>query len=184
MNEYIKSMRKYIGHERNSLDSAKPFDIQPVDPYREFVDRQIAESWAGPYVISKGFLHDTRTQGGFTALEDGAVIGYILYNIVDSDCEITVLESIHEGRGVGRALINAVQQIAEKKNCRRLWLVTTNDNTHAIRFYQRLGFSLHAVHINSLKNAREIKPRIPPTGNDNIPILHEFEFELLLPVDE
>jgi GNAT superfamily N-acetyltransferase/transposase-like protein len=145
--------------------------------YRTSVDAQIAESWAGPYVVSKGVLHDTRIQPGFVAVKDNEIVGYILYDIVGVKCEITVLESLHEGQGIGSALINEIVRMAKAVACRRVWLITTNDNTHAIRFYQKFGFELYQVHINTMDKARKLKPQIPPVGNDDIPIKHEFEFE-------
>jgi ribosomal protein S18 acetylase RimI-like enzyme len=145
---------------------------------RTFVDAQIAESWAGPFVVTKGVLHDTRTHSGFIAVDNGTVVGYILYHLADGDCEITVLESVQERRGIGKALINAVLDTARKAASRRMWLITTNDNIHAIRFYQRFGFALRAVHIDSMDEARKLKPQIPLAGNDEIPIAHEFEFEM------
>jgi len=152
--------------------------IEPITKdHRDFVNTQIAESWGGPFVVSRGDLHDTRSQPGFIARENGENIGYILYDFADNDCEITVVESLRQNRGVGRALIEAVVVQAKKANCRRVWLVTTNDNTLAIRFYQRIGFVLRAVHFDAIKQARKIKPQIPLLGNDDIPIAHEFEFE-------
>ena len=60
-------------------------------------------------------------------------------------------------------------------------LITTNDNTSALRFYQKYGFSLKAVHIGAADEARRLlKPALPRTGEDRIPIHHEFEFEILL----
>jgi ribosomal protein S18 acetylase RimI-like enzyme len=117
---------------------------------------------------------------GFAAVCNGEVVGYILYHIADNGCEITVLGSLHERRGVGNALVNTVIHEAKEAGCSRVWLITTNDNTHAIRFYQRFGFSLLAVHINAMEEARKLKPQIPMSGNDNLPISHEFEFELSL----
>jgi len=70
--------------------------------------------------------------------------------------------------------------IAKENHCRRIWLVTTNDNTPAISFYQRVGFSLRDVHINALEKSRELKPSIPLVGFDNIPLQHDFEFEIML----
>ena len=32
------------------------------------------------------------------------------------------------------------------RSCRRLWLVTTNDNLPAVRFYQRIGLRVVAIH--------------------------------------
>jgi len=70
--------------------------------------------------------------------------------------------------------------IAKENHCRRIWLVTTNDNTHAISFYQRFGFSLRDVHINALEKSPALKPTIPLVGFDNIPLQHDFEFEIML----
>ena len=157
------------------------FSIEKItNLHRAFVDAQIAESWAGPYVVSRGVLHDTRTHAGFVALESGTVIGYILFHVAADACEITVLESMTEGRGAGRALMDAVIRYAKECACRRVWLITTNDNTHALRFYQRCGFALRAVHMDALEQARKLKPQIPLTGCEGIPLQHEFELELML----
>ena len=156
------------------------FTVRPIKNIdRPYIDAQISKSWSGPYVVSKNVLHDTRTHTGFIAVENDVIIGYILYNISNGDCEITVLESLSEGRGVGSALINEVFGVAKESDCLRIWLVTTNDNIHAIRFYQRRGFELKAVYIDAMDQARKLKPQIPMAGNDDIPIKHEFEFELV-----
>lgn len=54
------------------------------------------------------------------------------------------------------------------------------NDTHAIRFYQQFGFTLREVHINALEKSRKLKPSIPLIGMDNIPLRHEFEFEIIL----
>jgi len=153
---------------------------QITDTYRNSVNKQIAQGWSGPFVVSKGILHDTRIQPGFIAKKNDEIIGYILYNFSDfpnRDCEITVLESLCKNIGVGSALINAVINAATDAKCNRVWLITTNDNIHAIRFYQRQNFTLKKVHINALEISRKLKPQIPLTGYDGLPIAHEFEFE-------
>jgi len=155
------------------------FEVEAIsDKTRPFINGQIAESWAGPVIVSKGKLHDTREHSGFAAFDENTVAGYILYRIENNECEITVLESLRENQGVGRALINAVIGAAKSAGRRRVWLITTNDNTHAIRFYQKFGFSLKAVHIDAIDESRKLKPQIPLTGFDGIPIKHEFEFEI------
>jgi RimJ/RimL family protein N-acetyltransferase len=70
--------------------------------------------------------------------------------------------------------------VARLHGCKRVWLITTNDNTHAIRYYQKRGFDLVAIHRNAIDASRKIKPQIPLTGFDGIPILHEIEFEMML----
>jgi ribosomal protein S18 acetylase RimI-like enzyme len=159
------------------------YEIKPLtDTHRAFVDEKILDSWAGPFIVTYGnIMHDTRLQAGFVACDkDNSVLGYALYHIEDASCEITVLESLHERQGIGGALISAVIEAAKIKDCTRVWLVTTNDNTAAIRFYQRFGLSLCAVHIDVIEKARKLKPQIPLLGFDEIPIKHEIEFEKIL----
>jgi hypothetical protein len=59
-------------------------------------------------------------------------------------------------------------------------LITTNDNIDAIRFYQRRGMRLVAVHRDAVDDARRAKPSIPMIGEYGIPIHDELEFELQL----
>jgi hypothetical protein len=52
---------------------------------------------------------------------------------------------------------------------------------HALRFYQKRGFSLAAVHRNAVDEARrKLKPEIPIIGLDGIPIRDEIELEMAL----
>jgi ribosomal protein S18 acetylase RimI-like enzyme len=81
---------------------------------------------------------------------------------------------------VGSALIEAATQAARRVGCRRLWLITTNDNTHALRFYQKRGFVIAAIHVNALEKARRLKPEIPLIGEDGIPLRDEIELEMIL----
>jgi hypothetical protein len=58
-----------------------------------------------------------------------------------------------------------------------VWLITTNDNTKALRFYQRLGFDLVRLDRDAVTEARRrLKPTIA-THADGIPIRHELEME-------
>ncbi|MDD2956623.1 MAG: GNAT family N-acetyltransferase [Oscillospiraceae bacterium] len=90
------------------------------------------------------------------------------------------MQSLWENHGVASALLRAAIDAAKAKGCARIWLIITNDNIHAIRFYQKFGFDLAALHHNAVAAAREIKPSIPLIGEDGIPIRHELEFAFLL----
>ena len=61
--------------------------------------------------------------------------------------------------------------------CDRVWLITTNDNVHAMRFYQLKGFDMVAFHEDAVNKAREKKPEIPKIGHFGIEVEHEIEFE-------
>ena len=77
-------------------------------------------------------------------------------------------------------MIDAVREVATESGCKRLWLITTNDNINALRFYQKRGFVLVAVHRNALELSRKLKPEIPMIGNDGIPLRDEVELEMIL----
>ena len=62
----------------------------------------------------------------------------------------------------------------------RIWLITTNDNLRALRFYQRWGMDLRRLVRNGVDVSRLIKPAIPAEGHDGIPLRHELELELVL----
>ena len=85
-----------------------------------------------------------------------------------------------EGIGVGSALVSTLEDAARAAGCRRLWLITTNDNLEALRFYQRRGFVLAALHPGAIEASRRLKPVIPLVGHDGIPIRDELELERLL----
>ncbi|MEM6284414.1 MAG: GNAT family N-acetyltransferase, partial [Chloroflexota bacterium] len=60
------------------------------------------------------------------------------------------------------------------------WLITSNDNTPALRYWQKRGFEIIAVHRDAITEARRLKPEIPLVGMDDIPIRDEIELEMRL----
>jgi len=107
-------------------------------------------------------------------------VGLLTYRIADGECEIVTLDAIVQGSGVGSLLIDAVRALARQRGCKRVWLITTNDNAAAQRFYENRGFRTAAVHSNALTESRKLKPEIPELGIDGIPIRDEIEMELRL----
>jgi len=140
------------------------------------------EEWGSETAVAHGEAFRPAELPGFVAEADGEHVGLLTYHIDGNDCEIVTLNSWREGCGVGSALIEAAGQAARRGKCRRLWLVTTNDNLHALRFYQKRGFTICAIRVNAVAESRKIKPEIPLFGNDNIPIRDEIELEILLPM--
>jgi GNAT superfamily N-acetyltransferase len=106
--------------------------------------------------------------------------GVITFMVRGEECEITSLDSLKEGKGIGTALIDKVLEEANKKKCCRIFLITTNDNLHGLGFYQRRGFELVAVHRDAVNESRKVKPTIPLIGENNIPLRDEIELEMLI----
>jgi GNAT superfamily N-acetyltransferase len=141
----------------------------------------LAEHWGSPMVASTSGFHDAALLDGLVAEIDGSTAGLLTYRVVGDDCEIVTINSLAPGQGVGTALLNAVAEVARARGCRRLWVLTSNDNLPALRFYQRHGMSLAALHRDAATEWRRIiKPQIPEVGLDGIPIRDALELELRL----
>jgi len=147
---------------------------------REWVSQFMLDHWGSNKVISRGVVYYPQDLPGFVALYESEKVGLVTYNITGANCEIVTIDSIRPSSGVGTALIEAVKDTATKSGCKRLWLITTNDNLNALRFYQKRGFMLVAVHRNALELSRTLKPGIPFIGRDGIPLRDEIELELIL----
>jgi len=146
----------------------------------EWVSSLLAKQWGSTIIVSRGKTHQANKLPGFIALIEAKKVGLITYFIENNDCEIVTLDSLVEGKGVGIALLEKVKKVAKEKNCKRVWLITTNDNMEALRFYQKRGFVLSALYPNALEQSRKLKPEIPKIGRDNIPLRDEIELEIKL----
>jgi GNAT superfamily N-acetyltransferase len=160
------------------------FDVRPIsESDRQWIASLLESRWGSAAIVSLGRLHQAGSLPGFVALADGSPVGVVTFDVRSDQCEIVTLDSILEGRGVGSGLIDAVRAAAVSGGCRRLWLVTSNDNMHALRFYQRRGFELVALRRGAIEEARALKPGIPRYGMDGIPLRDEIELELILEPD-
>ena len=126
----------------------------------------------------RGVLHQVDQLPGFIALLDNVPTGLLTYQVANGEMEVVTLNATVPGQGLGSRLLAAARSRLLALGCRRLWLITTNDNTPAMRFYQRQGMRLVAVHHNAVVDARQIKPEIP-IRVDGQPICDEVEFDLI-----
>jgi len=158
-------------------------EVRPLtDSDRAWSIQVERETWGGPLVARLGELVDPTDLPGLIALLDGEPTGLATYAIRGEDCELVTIRSLREGRGVGRALLDAVREAAIEAGCTRLWLITTNDNLRALELYQRWGMEIVAFHRHAVTEARRnLKPAIGERGAHGIPIAHELELELRLP---
>lgn len=153
--------------------------IRPVTPEdREWVAETIGTAFGSVRLMSNDHLiEDASLLDGFAAEIDGRPIGCALVNEVEGDTELVALVTTYRGAGVGSALLEAVVARGKREGWKRLWLVTSNDNTEAIRMYQRAGWEWTEFRKDAITRARATKPEIPKLGNHGIPIRHEIHFE-------
>jgi GNAT superfamily N-acetyltransferase len=148
---------------------------------RPAVDAFLAANWSD-VVARRGELVDARLQEALLAEDDGRLAGVATLVRHGDELELLTLHALDRRRGVGTALLAAVIALGRRWGCRRLWLITTNDNVDALRFYQRRGLRLAALDRGAVDRSRAtIKPGIPETGEFGIPIRDEIELELSLP---
>jgi ribosomal protein S18 acetylase RimI-like enzyme len=161
------------------------FDIRTLDTNdKDWLRHHVTQLWGAGIVVAHDKVFYPVSLPGFVAIESDESginrIGLITYEIDGKQCEIVTLDSLQPSRGIGTALIDAVKRLAREAGCERLWLITTNDNVDALRFYQRRGFVLAALHANTLAESHRLKPEIPLIGNYGIPLLDEIELEMAL----
>ena len=147
---------------------------------RQEIDAFIVQRWYSLTMVVHGECVDLGAADGFAAYEAGELVGLVTFRVAAGAMEILSLDSVREGRGIGGALLDAAVAEARRAGCERVWLITTNDNLAALRFYQRRDFDMVALHRNALDASRRIKPEIPFICENGIPLRHEIELELPL----
>lgn len=158
-----------------------PYEIRPVNKTDEqWVDILLQDWWAGSNIITRGKIHPVNEYPGFVAMDEGLRAGLITYHIDALECEITSSNSLSEGKGIGTALVKAVKETAKKAGCNKVFLITTNDNTGALHFWQKRGFRIVAVRLNAIEETRKSKPGIPLVSDEGIPVRDEIELDMVL----
>lgn len=145
---------------------------------RNWLRALLTQRWHSPRIVTRGRIHQADSLPGFVAESGNGPVGVVTCRLEADQCEVVTLDSLIEGQGVGTALLTAVRDAARSAGCHRLWLITTNDNLRALRFYQKRGFVLAALHRDALQVSRKLKPEIPDIGTDGIPLRDEIELEL------
>src|SRR6266480_1540763 len=170
----------YNRHPHRPIESL-PLEMRPLTPQdSEWVRQDIVQYWGDSIVVAHGKVYYPQTLPGFVAILKGDRVGLLTYSLEDENCKIVTITSTKPGIGIGTRLLKAVTQAAQEAGCKRLWLITTNDHLDALRFFQKRGFRLVAIHRGAVDAARQLKPLIPLIGNDQIPLHDEIELEMLL----
>lgn len=145
----------------------------------EWIRNLFINNWGSDFIVSRGKIQKPENLQGLIAEENGEKIGLATVNIENNEMEFVTLDSLNPGKGIGTMLVDAVKNMAKEKKVKRLWLITTNDNLNALKFYQKNNFHLVKVYPGAVEESRKIKPQIPKIGEDGIPIRDEIELEIL-----
>ena len=153
--------------------------VRPIEERdRAWIGEALEAQLGGRRQARRGRVDDVSILPGFIAEEeDGRPVGLVTLRFENDEMEVAALLALDQWRGAGTALLGAARREAERAGCRRAWLITTNDNVDAIRFYQRRGWDWVALHRDAVAESRRLKPELGDVGSYGIPIRHELEFE-------
>jgi ribosomal protein S18 acetylase RimI-like enzyme len=160
-----------------NADAVGQVTIRPfTDADRPWAER-LLDGFGGRLQVRLGSTIDALACPGFVAEGDGQPVGIVTYNADGDDVEVVYIEVTAKHRGVGTRLLDAVEA---GTGAQRIWLVTTNDNLDALRFYQCRGFRIREVRPGASDEARRtLKPSMAEVGNFGIPIRDEIVLERL-----
>jgi len=130
-------------------------------------------NWGGEPLVIRGQKYYPSQQDGILAFQGKEIVGYLIYEIQDQVCEIVVFEVFKKFQGVGTLALEKLKEISRSKDCKKIHLMTTNDNLDALRFYQRRGFHICGIHLDAVKISRALKPSIGEFGDHGIPVRDE-----------
>lgn len=108
-------------------------------------------------------MHNTGA-AAWVALDDGSIVGIVTAHILAvinrtgdlAQLTTLVVDERVRGQGIGRALVNAVEEFALQSGCERLSVTTHLDRAGAHAFYARMGFDYTGRRYG--KNLQVIQP--------------------------
>jgi len=163
------------------LNDLIQFELLPLtDTDRLWIRDFISFHWGSPEVVVHGTRYLPESLPGCKSLLDGVVVGLITWTITGSSCEVVTLNSLRPRLGIGAALLDAAESAAQKAGCENCWLVTTNDNLEALRFYRGRGYFVSRIERGAVDAARKLKPSIPLISENGISISVELTLFKLL----
>jgi ribosomal protein S18 acetylase RimI-like enzyme len=143
------------------------FTVRPIEAEDRTAVAQLLEGPDATPVVSPSGVHDPAALPGFVATEDGTVLGALTLRVAGGEIEVVTLSATPPGRDVGTALLAAVRQLAAAQEA-RLWLITTDDNVGAQRFFERCGMRPVRCYPRFVDTVATVKPQARLTFCDAI----------------
>lgn len=147
---------------------------------REFVAAALIREFASTQIWSRRRAFEAMELPALVAWSGKERVGVAVYRDEGGETELLALVATEKQGGVGSRLLEAAIAGARERGSQRLFLTTTNDNLDALRFYQRRGMRLVALHAGAMDEARRAKPSIPEIGNYGIAMRDDLELEVRL----
>lgn len=131
--------------------------VRPLEPDDRRALAQLLGQPGGTPVVSPSGVHDPAALPGFVATAGGVAQGALTYRVGSGEIEVVTLNAADPRHGVGTALLAAVRELAAAQAA-RLWLVTTDDNIDAQRFYDASGMRAVRRYPRFVDTVAAVKP--------------------------
>jgi GNAT superfamily N-acetyltransferase len=155
------------------------FDIRPMTD-RPHLEELLRLRWSDGTIFVRGRLVTPQDVEAFGAYRDDRLQGVGTWRVEQGILYLLTLNNVTDCRGVGVALLETVLAMGRRKGFPFMRAMLSNDNLPALRFYQKRGFRIVAVHSGVVDMMRALKPSIPEIGLDGIPMRDEIELEIVL----
>jgi ribosomal protein S18 acetylase RimI-like enzyme len=154
--------------------------IQLVLLNTEEIKTLLLKYWEDDFiVISEKVIRADELLGYGLVNDKNELVAFATYRVTAHYFEIVTLYSEESARGYGSKLMKALLNKANEYQLPIIEVTTTNDNTMALRLYQKFGFSIVHINFGAVDRARVIKPTIPLYDNQ-IRLEHEITLRLVL----
>lgn len=144
--EMIDADRDGIEAIDTAFETATRFDVVVGARGVELVERALDQPLVKRYPMTDAFSAWASWDTGFVALDADKVVGFaaVEYEAWHRRLVLWHLYVVPERRrqGVGRTLLDHVDQYGRRRKAQRVWLETTSVNVPGVRAYERLGYSL------------------------------------------
>jgi ribosomal protein S18 acetylase RimI-like enzyme len=153
--------------------------IEPITD-TEYLRALLMKRW-GDTLLMGGRAWPCEQVRAFRAVDpDGELLGFVSWNILRATAMVFTLDSHKPGRGIGVRLLDAVAEAARREGAKAIRVMTTNDNTPALFYYQKLGFQLVGFFPAAVDIYRAVAPHLPTIGHGGLPIRDTLELEKAL----
>lgn len=112
--------------------------------------------------------------------EAGDVLGLATFAMQRNTILALTVDNFSTIAGVGKALLEHLMALGRDAGMTTLRTMTTNDNTPALRYFQKRGFRLVAFYPGAIATYRTFASSLPEIGVDGIPVRDAIELEIAL----
>jgi hypothetical protein len=141
----------------------------------ELIERVWKERWGLPLCSVGGRTFMPKDVESRALVTGDRMLGLITWVLAHGEAEVVTMDAFVEERGVGTRLLTVAEEVIRSAGGKRVAMLLSNDNVHALEFLLGRGYRLEKLHLGVVAELRKIKPVIPEIGRAGIAIKDLWE---------